>query len=128
MNLIDKRDLINNKPEMLNPNMNDDIKSAYNKGWNACNSEWIGLLDDDPSEMVLIDKNKLLKFLRKYHPISYGIFSDIEYFPIAYDVGKVVEQLEELKETAYECYGRASGAYVAMCNAIEIVKRGGEQE
>ena len=75
----------------------------------------------------LIDADKLLEELREYHPlsISYGILSDIEYFPTAYDVDKVVEQLEELKETAYECYGRASGAYVAMCNSIEIVKRGG---
>ena len=75
----------------------------------------------------LIDADKLLEELREYHPlsISYGILSDIEYFPTAYDVDKVVEQLEELKETAYECYGRASGAYVAVCNAIEIVKRGG---
>lgn len=90
MNLIDKRELLNERPEMLNPNMNDEIESAYNKGWNACNSEWIGMLDDDPSEMVLIDKNKLLKELRKYHPISYGIFSDIEYFPTAYDVEKLL--------------------------------------
>ena len=75
----------------------------------------------------LIDADKLLEELREYHPLSlsYGILSDIEYFPTAYDVDKVVEQLEELKETAYECYGRASGAYVAVCNAIEIVKRGG---
>ena len=75
----------------------------------------------------LIDADKLLEELKQYHPLSlsYGILSDIEYFPTAYDVDKVVEQLEELKETAYECYGRASGAYVAMCNAIEIVKRGG---
>ena len=77
--------------------------------------------------MKLIDKDKLLEELRKYHPISYGISSDIKYFPTAYDVDKVIEQLEELKETAYECYGRASGAYVAMCNAIEIVKRGGAE-
>ena len=75
----------------------------------------------------LIDADKLLEELREYHPLSLsnGILSDIEYFPTAYDVDKVVEQLEELKETAYECYGRASGAYVAVCNAIEIVKRGG---
>ena len=75
----------------------------------------------------LIDADKLLEELREYHPLSlsYGILSDIEYFPTAYDVDKVIEQLEELKETAYECYGRASGAYVAMCNSIEIVKRGG---
>ena len=45
--------------------------------------------------------------------------------PTAYDINRVIEQLEELKETAYECYGCASGAYVAMCNAIEIVKKGG---
>ena len=29
--------------------MNDDIKSAYNKGWNACNSEWISLIDEQPT-------------------------------------------------------------------------------
>ena len=74
----------------------------------------------------LIDADKLLEELRQYHPLSlsYGILSDIEYFPTAYDIDKVVKQLEELKKTAYECYGLASGAYVAMCNAIEIVKDG----
>ena len=45
--------------------------------------------------------------------------------PTAYDIDRVIEQLEELKETAYESYGLVSGAYVAMCNAIEIVKEGG---
>ena len=77
----------------------------------------------------LIDADKLLEELRQYHPLSlsYGILSDIEYFPTAYDVDKVVKQLEELKKTAYECYGRASGAHVAMCNAIEIVKGGVEE-
>lgn len=48
--------------------------------------------------------------------------------PIAYDIDRVIEQLEELKETAYESYGLTSDAYVAMCNAIEIVKKGGGQE
>ena len=74
----------------------------------------------------LIDADKLLEELREYHPLSlsYGILSDIEYFPTAYDIDKVIEQLEELKKTAYESYGLASGAYVAMCNAIEIVKGG----
>lgn len=75
----------------------------------------------------LIDADKLLEELREYHPLSlsYGILSDIEYFPTAYDIDKIIEQLEELKETAYESYGLTSGAYVAMCNAIEIVKKGG---
>lgn len=90
--LIDAEELINERPESLNPNMSDEIKSAYNKGWNACNSEWFSLIDEQPT---------------------------------AYDIDRVIEQLEELKETAYECYGCASGAYVAMCNAIEIVKKGG---
>ena len=43
----------------------------------------------------LIDVDKLLEELRQYHPlsISYGILSDIEYFPTAYDIDKVVKQL-----------------------------------
>ena len=126
MNLIDKRELLNERPEMLNPNMNDDIKSAYNKGWNACNSEWIGLLDDDPSEMVLIDKNKLLKELRKYHPISYGIFSDIEYFPTAYDIEKIVKILEEKANNCQnniKYYGeKAEWMSKAYRDAIEVIK------
>ena len=75
----------------------------------------------------LIDADKLLEELREYHPLSlsYGILSDIESFPTAYDIDKVVKQLEELKETICESYGLVSGAYVAVCNAIEIVKRGG---
>ena len=77
----------------------------------------------------LIDADKLLEELREYHPLSLsqGILSDIEYFPTAYDIEKVIEQLEELKETAYESYGLASSAYVAMCNAIGIVKGGVEE-
>ena len=77
----------------------------------------------------LIDADKLLEELREYHPLSLsnGILSDIEYFPTAYDVNKVVEQLEELKETVCESCGLGSGAYVAVCNSIEIVKRGGTE-
>lgn len=47
--------------------------------------------------------------------------------PTAYDIDKVVKQLEELKETIYESYGLGNGAYVAVCNAIEIVKGGVEE-
>ena len=77
----------------------------------------------------LIDADKLLEELRECHPLSlsYGILSDIEYFPTAYDIDKVVKQLEELKETIYESYGLENGAYVAVCNAIEIVKKGGAE-
>ena len=46
----------------------------------------------------LIDADKLLDELRQYHPlsISYGILSDIEYFPTAYDIDKVVEEVKHL--------------------------------
>lgn len=88
MNLIDKRELLNERPENLNPNMNDDIKSSYNKGWNACNSEWISLIKEQPT---------------------------------AYDVDKVIEQLEE----TFDKWGLDDGKKAIM---REMVKRGGEQE
>ena len=46
----------------------------------------------------LIDADKLLEELRQYHPLSlsHGILSDIEYFPTAYDVDKVVEEVKHL--------------------------------
>ena len=46
----------------------------------------------------LIDADKLLEELRECHPLSlsYGILSDIEYFPTAYDVDKVVEEVKHL--------------------------------
>ena len=47
--LIDEQELINNKPENLNPNMSDEIKSVYNKGWNDCNLEWISLIEEQPT-------------------------------------------------------------------------------
>lgn len=49
MRVIDEQELINNKPENFNPNMNDKIESAYNKGWNDCNSEWISLIEEQPT-------------------------------------------------------------------------------
>ena len=47
--LIDEKEFINSRPENLNPNMSDEIKSAYNKGWNDCNSEWISLIEEQPT-------------------------------------------------------------------------------
>ena len=79
--------------------------------------------------MRLIDADRLKDELKTLPMMSnWGeafIPSLIDEQPTAYDINRVIEELEELKETAYECYGCASGAYVAMCNAIEIVKRGG---
>ena len=103
MNLIDKKELLNERPEMLNPNMNDGIKSAYNKGWNACNSEWISLIEE---------------------------------LTTAYDIDKVVGQLEELeKEHPYkvigqpDTYSQYNEAWQdCIDRVIGIVKRSGEQE
>lgn len=80
----------------------------------------------------LIDADKLLEELRECHPLSlsYGILSDIEYFPTAYDVDKVIDELYterfyscglfEYEEDLYE-----DGRFDAYNDAIEIVKRGG---
>lgn len=38
--LIRREDVLNCRPEWLNENMDDAIKSTHNKGWNECNSEW----------------------------------------------------------------------------------------
>lgn len=76
----------------------------------------------------LIDADKLLEELREYHPlsISYGILSDIEYFPTAYDVDKVVEQLENVSFVDVdEEYAGDGQRMLFLHDAIEIVKRGG---
>ena len=81
----------------------------------------------------LIDADKLLDELRECHPlsISYGILSDIEYFPTAYDIDRVIEQLENEAANNTEFFtddyrdDYYRGAYAAYCEAIEIVKKGG---
>lgn len=76
----------------------------------------------------LIDVDKLLEELREYHPlsISYGILSDIEYFPTAYDVDNVIEQLENVSFVDVdEEYADDGQRMLFLHDAIEIVKRGG---
>ena len=79
--------------------------------------------------MRLIDADVMHREIDKYDPEGRMSLKNIKRYidaqPTAYDIDKIIEQLEELKETACESYGLASGAYVAMCNAIGIVKRGG---
>ena len=78
----------------------------------------------------LIDADKLLEELREYHPlsISYGILSDIEYFPTAYDVDKVVEQLENVSFVDVdEEYADDGQRMLFLQDVIEIVKRGGTE-
>lgn len=76
----------------------------------------------------LIDADKLLEELREYHPLSlsYGILSDIEYFPTAYDVDNVIEQLENVSFVDVdEEYADDGQRMLFLHDAIEIVKRGG---
>ena len=98
MNLIDKRELLNERPEMLNPNMNDEIESAYNKGWNACNSEWISLLEE---LTTAYDVEKVIKQLESEAANNTEFFTD------------------DYRDDYYR------GTYAAYCDAIEIVKKGG---
>ncbi len=78
----------------------------------------------------LIDVDKLLEELRQYHPlsISYGILSDIEYFPTAYDAEKIVKVLEEKANNCQnnvKYYGeKAEWMSKAYRDAIEVVKGG----
>ena len=78
----------------------------------------------------LIDADKLLEELREYHPLSlsYGILSDIEYFPTAYDVDKVVKQLENVSFVDVdEEYADDGQRMLFLHDAIEIVKGGVEE-
>ena len=78
----------------------------------------------------LIDVDKLLDELREYHPlsISSGILSDIEYFPTAYDIEKIVEVLEKKAnncQSNVKYYGeKAEWMSKAYRDAIEVVKGG----
>ena len=78
----------------------------------------------------LIDADKLLEELREYHPlsISYGMLSDIEYFPTAYDIDKVVKQLENVSFVDVdEEYADDGQRMLFLHDAIEIVKGGVEE-
>ena len=78
----------------------------------------------------LIDADKLLEELREYHPlsISYGILSDIEYFPTSYDADNVIEQLENVSFVDIdEEYADDGQRMLFLHDAIEIVKRGGAE-
>ena len=76
----------------------------------------------------LIDADKLLEELRECHPlsISYGILSDIEYFPTAYDADNVIEQLKKVSFVDVdEEYAGDGQRMLFLHDAIEIVNKGG---
>lgn len=96
MRLIDKKKLINNRPENLNPNMSDEIKSAYNKGWNACNSEWISLIDKQPTAHGIDEiVNKLEELVEQNIGYMRGTASEYAYRKAIKDVIEVVKGGEE---------------------------------
>lgn len=45
---IDSYELWQSRPENLNENMEDLIKSAENRGWNQCNRSWIKTIEEQP--------------------------------------------------------------------------------
>lgn len=46
--MIDSYELWQSRPENLNENMEDPIKSAENRGWNQCNRSWIKTIEEQP--------------------------------------------------------------------------------
>ena len=76
--------------------------------------------------MRLIDADKLKDELKTLPIMSnWGeafMPSLIDAQPTAYDIDMIIRRLKELRETIYRSCGVESGAYVAVCNAIEIVK------
>ena len=72
--------------------------------------------------MRLIDADELVKYLKKYHGMSQGVISDVEHFPTALDIDKVVEKL---KERASQSCAVLFAAGIE--EAISIIKAG-EQE
>ena len=87
----------------------------------------------------LIDADKLLETLQDLEPhcdnkdYERGILSTMNYYmpriindePTAYDVDKVVEQLESLRNAEADYYYAGSNDVVDREDAIEIVKGGG---
>lgn len=46
---IDRKELLNSRPEYLNPQMKDEIKSARHQGWNDCNSYYYNIIIEQPT-------------------------------------------------------------------------------
>lgn len=46
---INREELLNNRPEYLNPQMEDEIASARHQGWNDCNGYYYDLIIKQPT-------------------------------------------------------------------------------
>ena len=84
----------------------------------------------------LIDADALIEHIKEFTSINEGYFENpqllmrvIEKQPVAYDVGKIVGQLEEAQDEYHkrmDDYDEDLGGYVAMDFAIDIVHNGGK--
>ena len=87
----------------------------------------------------LIDADKLLETLQDLEPhcenkdYEYGMLNTMRYYmpkiindePTVFDVGKVVEQLESLRNAEADYYYASCNDVIDREDAIEIVKGGG---
>ena len=80
----------------------------------------------------LISRSALLKKIAEEYDLNYGeilinperFYEMVETVPTAYDVDKVVAELEEEKTMAYDKWDGGS-SYKAYSQAIDIVRKGG---
>ena len=77
----------------------------------------------------LISRSQLLKEIETWGGCVDALHDYIQNMPTAYDVDKVVEELEKLADENYKAYCIAFNSddraeYDAYTNAIEIVKAG----
>ena len=89
------------------------------------------------SELIKLINNKYIGLndaVDLYHGGIFDCFKEIKLMikkqPTAYDIDKVIEELEKLADESYKAYCIAFNSddraeYDAYTNAIEIVKQGG---
>ena len=78
--------------------------------------------------MRLIDADELLQEIRENMPnyeVKGEFLNYVNEQPTAYDVSRVVEQLESLSNAEADYYYATSNDVIDRENAIDIVKRGG---
>ena len=78
----------------------------------------------------LISRSQLLKQIETWGGCVEALHDYIQIMPTAYDIDKVVEELEKLADESYKAFCIAFNSddraeYDAYTNAIEIVKQGG---
>lgn len=91
--LIDREELLNNRPEYFNPQMEDEIKSARHQGWNNCNSYYYDLIIKQPT----VDTERHAHWIIKYdmgEPVG-AICSNCE-SEIGYDRNGYFSETNEL--------------------------------